>query len=134
MKGFVSYKYIISATIFLPNQGLVFLLSCELFVYLGCVVFWKRNIVFGAYPLSVGDVCFTPKRQATSSFTCIKQNEGLLSDLNWRLLMSYPIKSTTLYKRGFPWLMFCTKVTFERFLKFIQSIDMLDLTLKKLLQ
>jgi multidrug transporter EmrE-like cation transporter len=33
---------------------------------------------------------------------------------------------------GFPWLMFSTKVTIERFLKLIQGTDMVDPTLKKL--
>ena len=59
------------------------------------------------------DVCFTPKRQATSSFTCIDHNQGLSSDLNWHPLISFLIKCTTLYKIGFPWLMFSTKVTFD---------------------
>ena len=61
----------------------------------------------------LGDVCFTPKRQATRCFTCIKENQGLSSDVNWHLLMFYLIKCTTLYNIGFPWLMFSTKVIFD---------------------
>ena len=75
---------------------------------------------------------FYSLKTSNKSFTCIKQNQGLSSDLNWHLLMSYLIKCTTLYKRGFPWLMFSTKVTFDRFLKLIQSTDMVDPTIKKL--
>jgi hypothetical protein len=80
MNGFVSYKLYYKCYYIPSNhQGLVLLWVVNYLFVLAVISFEKETLLVHNLYLFY----------SSSSFTCIKQIQGLSSDLNWHLLISY---------------------------------------------
>ena len=109
-------NYITSATIFL----LTIKDLCFFELWIICLS-WLWFRLKRKHCWCITFICFTPQ-VLSHALNKSKASRQICTDTYWYLtLMSYQV----------PWLMLCTKVTFERFLKLIQGTDMVDPTLKK---